>query len=176
MAYNEGASSGNLVLIESQTASNDADIEFTSGISGYDLYYLSFYDVIIQNDGSLLVHYSNDGGSTWIVTDYLTEGPQSRAGGGIGNLDTGFGGVLLINSQSNFSNRAAAGNCIFYGLKNPSIEKYAFANTSAYVVGAFTAFSISTAQASTTIVNSLRVICDGGNILSGTFKLYGIQN
>lgn len=176
MAYNAGGSSGNLVLIQKQTASNSASLTFTTGISGFDVYYLSYYNVQLQtNLQALLVQYSTDGGSTWVTTNYLTEGMQARAGVAIINMDTSLAGVALCNTANASASQVIAGNCYFYGIGNSTTEKYAFANTVCYT-GGLGAYALGTTQTVTTAVNGFKVLAQSGNLVTGTFKLYGVAN
>ena len=68
------AAKSDLVLISSQTASNDSSISFTSGIdSTYDSYIFKIVNFHPStNVDGLFVNFSTDGGSNWNVTKTTT--------------------------------------------------------------------------------------------------------
>ncbi len=174
MAYNEGASSGNLVLIESQTASNVASVNFTAGISGYSIYYLYYYNVSSgNNNDSLQMLLSIDGGSSYINTGYDNAGVYAWTGN-VSSANRSSTGIVLTNSQDAFTLGSG-----YTTLFNPSnaIERQSITS----MVNRFTGFVISTNYSTisptTSEANAIQINYDsGGNVVTGTFKLYGVQN
>src|SRR6056300_1922782 len=69
-ALDAGVSTGDLILLSTQTASASATIEFTSGIdSTYDSYVFKFINIHPQTDGQQFrFQTSTDGGSNYGVT------------------------------------------------------------------------------------------------------------
>jgi len=69
-----GVSTGDVVLLSSQTASDSASLSFTSGIdSTYGEYIFKFYALNLATDGAnFLLNFSTDGGSNYNVTKTTT--------------------------------------------------------------------------------------------------------
>jgi hypothetical protein len=69
-AISAGASG--LVLLDTQTASASASLDFTTDIDAtYDAYFLQVGDIVPATDGAdLLVRFSTDGGSSYFATNY----------------------------------------------------------------------------------------------------------
>lgn len=170
--------SGQLVLISSQTASNSASIIFTSGISGYDLYYLSFYDVTLAtNAQSLLLQYSTDSGSTYISTNYSAQATfSSGTGGASGNVSTPAGALLVLSNDNTLPSYPIVGYATLYGLLSTSYQKMTISLCNSLAAGAVIQETICTNNSSTSVVNALKILSSSGNISTGKFKLYGILN
>jgi hypothetical protein len=173
MAYNEGASSGNLVLIQKQTASNSASIEFKTGISGFSTVLFVYENVIPGTDVSYLhVVVSNDGGASYVVTNYTAGCKYIQWDAVIWantseatqfDLTTSMPSAGIGTSGSFHAvNVGIAANCQFYGM------------------GTFPASAASQMQCvnggsvATNSVNAFKFAFNAGNIASGTFKLYGV--
>ena len=179
-----GGGSGNLVLIQEQVASNSADLTFTSGISGYDNYVLKFNNVIASvNNADLYIQFSTDGGSSYSAVNYITTGWQSLEGIGLSNISSIAQGCALATWGADFSLGAAYptdGYFNLYNLTSGSIIK----NVQAFSLGQgnsggvhVVSCNVNTQWQVTTAVNALKVqFSAAGNITSGTFKLYGVQN
>src|SRR5210317_2499009 len=73
-ALDAGVSTGDLILLSTQTASASATIDFTSGIdSTYDSYVFKFINIHPQTDGyNFIFNGSSDGGSNYNVTKTTT--------------------------------------------------------------------------------------------------------
>ena len=171
-----GASSGNLVLISSQTASNSAAINFTSGITGYDVFYLQYYGVVTSSANEFLqMQFSTDAGATYSSTGYRNAGVYAITSGGSGassNLSTGI--VLVDNTDVT---NPSCGACKIFNLTSGSLVKQTLGDMNNYssteILLTYNAGNWST----TSVVNALSInFKSGTNIISGTFKLYGVQN
>lgn len=169
--------SGNLQLLETQVASNDSTIDFVNGIIGYDQYKLVFTDVeldtITQN---LQVQYSTDGGGTWENTSYANINAYA-SGTGTG----AFGGAttsnsLLFNVENTQPLLKASGEAVFTNLGNGAL--YSNVNSIGNCVngGELIQERCNGYWGDVSIVNGLRLSSSSGNILTGTFKLYGVIN
>jgi len=174
-AYSSTAG-GNLVLIQSQTASSSASINFTTGISAtYNNYQFIYSNVVPATSTAVLnFNVSVNGGSTWVNTGYqggfwsipynsatitnanstttiIISGPLSTTAG------VGVNGYIYCNDVTNGSNMQVSGQNCFNG--------------STTGLGAVGWFSSTTGQTS---VNGFQFIMSSGNISTGTFTLFGI--
>jgi hypothetical protein len=178
---NVGATSGNLVLISSQVASNTAALTFTTGITNaYDVYKLVYYGVLPVSGATptLNLQISTNGGSSYINTGYAAYDSFSYAAGIVQSQATASGaaGFIIGNSTDNTSNVPCAGFAYLYNLTNSSYYKFCQRfNTGFFSGGLFSAAGAGS-YPSTTNVNALQVVMSTGNISTGTFKLYGITN
>jgi hypothetical protein len=165
---------GNLVLIQTQTASGSASIIFTTGITTtYNNYKLIISNYVPANNSvNLLLQYSSNGGSSYITTGYLSDEMYSAYNNASG-LNTGFSattGVILNLSVANTATTGSPGEYTFYQLTSgyyPSMmgmhtrmDGLLCVNGSVYNTGI--------------VVNALKISCSAGNIATGTFSLYGI--
>ena len=179
MSHNSGASSGNLVLISKQTASTSASINFTS-VTGFDVYYLDYYGVInATNNDPLELRVSTNGGVSYSNAGYIAFGYFCYQAGGLvqnpaGAAQTGF---FLANAPDNAAATPTCGNAYIYNLANTAFNKYCMTTNVQYYGGFPVMEQISNVWPTTTAVNALQIITtSGGNINSGTFKLYGVAN
>ena len=172
MAYNAGASSGNLVLIQEQVASASADLEFTTGIT-YNEYVLRINNLEVSVDQeSLYCTLSINGGSTYLAANYVGNIINFRldlAGVGIGGNPTD----KWYLSQVVNSSTTQSGQYYFSDMLtgNPSMN------------GQITPFnfgveygSLAFGRQSTGAINAIKIFPGSGNIAQGTFKLYGVQD
>lgn len=176
-----GASSGNLVLIESQTASASADLTFTNSFAGYDVLYLVHYGVIASvNDTTLYLNFSTDGGATYDTSAiYYQRGFSSGVGIGLvtQNLDNQTAAAINTAIGLGTPNAGASGFSYIYSVNSSTVDKNIITcgvcNSATYSV---LRSDIAVIYDSVTPVNALRLQMATGNITSGTFKLYGIVN
>ena len=186
-SYNAAVSTGNMVLISSQTASASASISFTTGIDStykeYQFWCINCHPA--TNDVFLTFNLSTDGGSNYNVTKtstsfiaYLNEagsdgGLQYQGGSdlaqstsfqilteGIGNSndDHGSGILQLFNPASTTYVKHFIGN----------FEK---SNGTGYSVNSYTAGYGNTTSA----INAVQFKMSSGNIDDGTILMYGIK-
>lgn len=169
-----------LELLETQTAADDASIDFTSNIDDtYEKYIIEFNDVIPATDGQQLrVRTSTDAANFDTgASDYeFTQTYQaSSAASATDNESTGSNYVPITHTTGS----AAGENC------SGTLEIYAPASAS------FTAFSCRSvgfdasgnlyrnlsggARKAAEDVNGIRLYFGSGNITSGEFKLYGVK-
>lgn len=168
---------GALVQIGStQTASNSTTINFTSGIdTTYDTYLFVISDVIPQGgtSTSLWLRFSDDGGSSYISTNY-----QSGRITFLYNNATAFNDNLTsameIAGGISSSTRGACGFIWLYGLatsNQPTAYSNVYINT-----GSLTAAARSITKNTTTSgVDAIRFLMANGNIGSGSFTLFGLR-
>ncbi len=174
------ASTGALVFLSSQTASNSATVDLeTTFDSTYATYMVVASNIMVQNDNATL------GARLKITGTYQTasykwnsNGPTSAANTYVGynsssdsilymlnDLENNAGFVnefvLYINEPTNTSNyKCVWGTGISWDQGNNQIQNQQFAG--AYFGG-------------TGAMTGIRFLCSSGNISSGTFRLYGIK-
>ena len=174
------ASTGALVFLSSQTASNSATVDLeTTFDSTYATYMVVASNIMVQNDNATL------GARLKITGTYQTasykwnsNGPTSAANTYVGynsssdsilymlnDLENNAGFVnefvLYINEPTNTSNyKCVWGTGISWDQGNSQIQNQQFAG--AYFGG-------------TGAMTGIRFLASSGNISSGTFRLYGIK-
>lgn len=169
---------GGRVLIQSQTATNVATIDFTTGITGYAYYELECLNVLpITDNVDFQMQFSIDAGMTWTGgTSYIYFGlnPDSSANTFSGYKDVGTSQFAITPGNSNSANYAFNGIIELYGFVNLSKQiTWSFAATTAALntqqnlgAGRFTVTASD--------VNGIRVKFASGNISTGLFRLFGI--
>lgn len=175
MAYNAGASSGNLVLIQKQTASASALLEFKNIPATYDNLKLLMYGVTSSGTSALRGQYSYDNGSTYKSdAAYVIGLSQSTSGGSGNNWASGQTNFTLIVDINNTASCQACGEANFY---NVATSIYPVMTTTTQTVGNGYSFFTAgcTYNGAAGIVNAFSIFPDAGTF-SGTFKLYGIVN
>ena len=175
MAFNSGASSGNLVLLSSQLASGASIIEFKSVITtAFDDYVLRCSNVTGAGGANVAqFQYSTNNGVSYLsAANYNRTGLFSNSAGGgfyfTGGQTAGYvvpeidtSGTQQCISIVNFMNITAGtvNPCLFgQSMMGPAtrMDNWAYEYAGAIAV------------------NALKVYPDAGTF-SGTFKLYGVQ-
>lgn len=170
---------GSLVLLETQTASSSASLNFASSISSsYDTYKIEIVNLVPATDNqALLMRFSTNGGTSYDSSSiYDTCGFRFNAGGQAtfgGNSQAYFG---IVNSTSNTGTQGGA--CASLTLQNPlssSLWK-GFTGQACDYENATTAsaYSLGGYYRSTTAVNAFQFFFASGNIASGTIRVYGV--
>lgn len=176
----KSADTGSLVLIQSQTVTNQARASFTTGLDiTYSMYLIEVYNIVPQTDATQLnVVFSVDGGSNWLNADYqhtrfanangsamAVAGSGSDSvialGGGLGSAtgESFAGRMWLYNPSGAVNYKMIAGDAVYYS-SGPNVTRISFG-------GAYTG-----AQ---TAINAISFIMSSGNI-NGTFVLYGMRS
>ena len=178
-----GSTGASLVLIQSQTASSSATLDFTTGISSTYLNYLFVLNNVkpVNANRALYMRFSTDGGSTYQTTNYYYINEARRATDGVDV--SGYSGGSGINSAIVFgdqisSNSGENGMSGTIQIIDPagSNQKMAvgfggFLRASSYAATC----TLAGFWGTTTAVNAIRFLIDSGNIASGTISLYGIK-
>lgn len=170
---------GSNQLISTQTASSSATINFTGLTSAYGYYYVVYWGVLPGTSTAQLgVRVSTDNGSTYSTTGYYYAATQqstlpqtttqsaangtlySIAGTAANNSPNTGAGILKIINPSQSSSYHQLSNKIVYVAPDGTVQT---------VIGACV-------WTSATAINAFQFIygVGGGNIASGTFKLYGV--
>lgn len=177
-AYVDNATAQDVVLLETQTASSSATIDFTSLSTDYRTFKIVYDSVVPATDGSqLYIRTSTDGGSTFDngSSDYqyvrhlaVTTSSSAFAATTTHIVATG-GGVGSGTGES------ANGEVTLF---NPSGTSYTYIQaTASYMDNLGRPDWSSTAgfRAASEDVDAIQFLFASGNIASGTFKLYGYK-
>ena len=174
------------VLLEEQTASNSASLDFLTGIGAdYDHYELEFLNVLPETDAQgLRIRVSTDG-STFISTATYVGTTRTRtsaaADGGV-EADPAAPSTGMWVTGSDVSNSAArggvSGTVKFYNV-NQSDHFIHFIGDSVYPINGAT---VSLVRANmgwwrnvAAAISGVQVIMESGNLVSGTVRLYGVR-
>jgi len=171
---------GDLVLLETQTAATDASIAFITGIdSTYSQYLFEVINFVPSVDGAALwARVSTDTGSTWKsgASDYGFCGLYATTTGTSGvTYDAAGSYFIVISDTGNVGNEK--GNAAFK-ISEPSssteIKEMSVVNSTYNAASTGVWQSLGGSYISTTAVDGVRFTAATGFITSGTFKLYGI--
>ena len=178
-------SGGGLNLISTQTASDSASIDFTSGIdSTYKEYIFKLYDIHPTNDGVDIRVNFRDGGSSFDATKtssffwtYHDEGGsttilQYSTGRDLAqstSADALSGNIGADNDQSGVA------TLHLFDPSNTTFVKHYIATSNVYEDGNYTINSYSAGYCNTTsAIDGVQFIMSSGTIQSGTIKMYGV--
>jgi hypothetical protein len=171
-----------LVFLESQIASNSATIDFTASIDdNYNEYIIRGTNVLPATDATdLQFRVSEDAGVSFKsgVLDYKQAVWVVLEGGASASFSsTGTTSVVLFNSQSNLSARAASFELHIFAPSDTSGWKLMkFDATSGHNTQGLQIWSGSGAYVGTSnAINAVRFFISSGNIASGTFTVYGVR-
>lgn len=170
---------GRLVLISSASASNDATIDFTSGIDGkYAAYLLVGTTVHPATDSQgILLRISI--ASSFISADYRWVSSQvfdNATASLIGS--TSDSSIKMQDTIGNATGESVAFAAIISNPADTVREKHIFGITGGHdasVAETATYFSGSY-RGATSAIDGLRVLFASGNIATGEFSLYGLGN
>lgn len=183
-AFVTAAPGSSLVLIQAQTASASAAIDFTTGIgSTYDEYLVVFSNVVpATDDAQITLQVSEDGGSTWKTTsgDYgvaYNVGTEGAINTAVGSAAT-TAIPLTFSTSSTASTGGTSGEVKFFKPSGTVAHKHFvfdsyFARTSSAQNGRVT--GAGRYKATVNAINAIRFIETAGNIASGGFYLYGVK-
>jgi len=176
-----GGGTGSRVLIQSQTASGSATIDFTTGITGYTYYEMEFLGVVPATDNTdLQMQFSNNAGVSWTAGtayQYFTTNTDSGAST-FSAVVSGAGGDSKYVLAPGTSNDAS------YGL-NGIVQLFAFAASNPQFTGSLVSTATTTLDTLQCLsagrcgiggaaTNGVRLKFSSGNISVGTFRLFGI--
>lgn len=176
MATNNAKNNLPWKLIQSQTASNVASLNFTTGITSvYSVYVIILDGLIpITTAQDLQMQVSTNGGSTYINTGYQS-----------GTIRASYNSTTLVNAANittsvnltggvNSAGVGASGTIFCYNLNNGNTN--AFMGMVSWQGATFIGVGWSGATGpGTTTVNAMQFTFTSGNIASGTVSLYGLQ-
>jgi hypothetical protein len=182
-----GGGGGSWVLIQTQTASSSATIDFTSGItSTYDAFAVVLSGVVPATDAvNILMLSSANSGSTWRGSgNYAWNSTMTR--GVDHKYLAGTSGQTSFQLNGGYTTNGKLSNSVEYAFDAvmflhdlASATKYAkyMIDATYYDNGADYSWRVAGAGLffHTSATNGLRFQMSSGNIASGTFSLYGIK-
>ena len=176
-----GAATGGVTLIEAETASNSATLDFACPSGTYDAFMFVFVNILPATDGAdLTMRMSTDSGSSFDSgTNYAWATFVWRAAAtATAGVDSGGTAINLTNYdiENTASEGGMTGHII---LANPAstashkriIGKNTFMDTSGFNLG----IENSGKYLSTTAVTDVQFLMSSGNITSGAVYCYGMQ-
>lgn len=183
-----GLAEGSLVPISEQTASASSSISFTSGIdSTYPIYLFEFINIHpSSNNRDLRFNLSTDSGSNYNVTKtttyFLTSHTEDDSFTELqykpnDDLAQSTSDQPICRGIGGNSDESGSGFLYLFNPSNTTYVKHFLSNTQAYGQGGYTVQQFVGGYGNTTsAVNGVRFNLNGGNIDSGTIKLYGIKD
>jgi hypothetical protein len=178
---------GALTLIQTQTASSSATIDFTSNIdSTYDSYVFKFINMHpANNDIGLYFNLSTDGGSNYNVTktstNFYAYHYESDSSTGLtyytsGDLAQSTGNQLLTGGTGNDNDQAISGELTIYNPSSTTFVKHFMANISSTEADdRENNYYIAGYGNTTSAINAVRFLFGSGNIDDGIIKMYGVK-
>jgi hypothetical protein len=185
-----GVSTGDVVLLSSQTADGDASISFTSGItSTYGEYIFKFYNINPGTDAAeLQFNASTDGGSNYGIEKTTTyfrayhyeddnayDPSASLQYDGGSDLAEGTGAKILVNNIGNGADESAAGEFHFFNPSSTTYVKHFYSEITNMINWpgndhVFTGGYVNT----TTAINAVKFDVNTG-VFDGTIKMWGVK-
>ena len=177
----------NLILISTQTASNSANISFTSGLNGtYDEYQFKFINIHPATDNAeLQFNFSTDGGNNYNVTKTTTFFlAQHAEDDSYSSLEYGASRDLAQStSYQNISvgvgsdaDQNVNGSLTLFNPSSTTYVKHFLSVTNSSQGSDYCTTSYSAGYGNTTsAINAIRFVMTSGNIDDGVIKLYGVK-
>ena len=178
---------GSMTLLQTQTASSSASIEFTSNIdSTYDSYIFKFYDIHPSGTNTELdVAFSSNGGSSYGIAKTTTAFYALHNEADSVTTLTYSTGTDLAQSTSaknlmvnvgDGDDESGAGTMQLFNPSSSTFVKHFIANVNIYDEGAQTVNRYTAGYINTTsAINAVKFSMSSGNMDNGVIKLYGIS-
>jgi hypothetical protein len=183
-AYNAAVSTGNMVLISSQTASNSASISFTTGIdSTYKEYQFWFINMDAVSASYLHFNFSTDGGSNYNVTKTSTyinvyhnesgaDAALAYSDGQALEQSTAFQEFSSLKTGSTCN---ASGSLILFNPASTTFVKHFMIDMSNNNSPYSEHYLVAGYGNTTSAINAIQFKTTTGNLESGTILMYGIK-
>lgn len=168
-----------LCLIQSQPASNSTTIDFTGKItSSFSTYLVKMSDIIpATNNANLLLTFSVDNGANFLASNYKwTNKTSTSNAGNAASQSASDSSIRIADTLQNGASNGLCGDLQLYDMNNGTLVPKCYAMTTMMgsgPVGVVTAMG--GMNTGVTAINAIRFAMSSGNITSGTFTLYGIQ-
>lgn len=173
------ATSSAWVLISTGTASSSAAIDFTdlsTTYSAYKIIYNNLYPGTTNTQFTIL--FSTTNGSSFITSNYQYTGMAQGTGSYAAAANTNSSSILLSNSVAFYTNTntVGAGEITLFNPAGSQATKLLTHLGSSYAGSPLNPVVYSTMgmYVTASAVNAVRLQMQGGNIGTGTFKLYGV--
>jgi len=175
-----GADLGRLELIDTQTVSSVANVDFESiKETIYNVHLLTINNLDYSSDQETInIRFTNDGGTSYESSGYHYDSQRNVVD--IGSLQiqsTSSSTIELTRLTSNATNEMSNGYVYLYNLGDSSKYKYTtHMLTGIYYTGEYYSVYGAGAYAVAETVNGIRILdSGGGGTLSATMSLYGIK-
>ena len=182
-----GVSTGSVVLLSSQTASDSASLTITSGIdSTYTSYILKFYYFYPDTDYSnLQINFSTDSGSNYgvaITSTYFYAGNYDSDSFAAFAYDTSAdladsGDYQdLVGNTGNDGSKGASGELYLFNPASTTYVKHFYSRFSSWRATDLLQNSFAGGYCNTTsAINAISVKFASGNITAGKLKMWGVK-
>ena len=169
---------GQLELIQTQTITSATLVEFNL-TGNYDVYFLTFNDVVLVDTKELLLRFSDDGGASFEASSYDYTNQRGDSGGTFAEVKyVGDSHITGITGNGASTNETQNGYMYFYEMLDGS--KYGFMTFQSMGFD-------SSGNAEFCFGSGLRKVQDvydaiqfkdsgGSGVQSGVFSLYGIKD
>ena len=192
-ALPSAVSGGAMTLLETQTASSSATIDFTSDIdSTYDEYVFKFYDIHPETDGKhFMVNFTTDGTNFNVTKTTTTFRAQHNEADGSTDLSYQSGGATDITSsdlaqstedqlisvdQGSDNDQCCIGELYLFSPSSTTFVKHFLATSNGVLTVDYSNQRIIAGYLNTTsAITGVRFLFNSDNIDAGTIKLYGIK-
>jgi hypothetical protein len=179
-ATSGGSGSGSFVLVEEHTASNSAELDFTTCItSTYDTYSVQLVGIVPSSAGDTLLMQmaTSSGYDTGSDYNWFRFAANAGGSGAAGSAsDTSFTIVVRPNTGPSGGN----GNVMLYNPNPGTLYPTIMGQTTSYDNGnsnVFTSQTLGGSYASTTAITGFRFLFNNShNIASGTARCYGLTH
>ena len=177
-----GVSTGDVVLLATQTASSDASLAFTSGIdSTYKEYIFSFENMHSTNDGANFTFQAGASYNTSITSAaFRSENSDSGSnnfGFAAANIQgNGTGEQMMYHELDNDNDSAVCGVLHLFNPSSTTYVKQWFSRVQG-TKNSDTSMEVYTAGYlnTTSALTQVRFTIASGSIQSGTIKMYGVK-
>jgi hypothetical protein len=188
-----GAAGGGWFLIQTQTASNSATLDFTTGINSTykNFVFVMNYLVPVTDEVDLTINFSTNAGSAWLTSavygytnnlwDAANNGPSTT--NNVGNSAialylTGDNNTVIWDIDSEASG-GLSGLLWCYDFSNTLNTKMITSDSTWRAGGSATACARSATSGiieETGAINGVRFLMSSGSISTGSIALYGLKN
>ncbi len=174
---------GAWVYIASQTASASSSVDFTAIENAtYTHHMVAFYDVLLATAGDLMIRIREAGGSAWIAANFNggAFGLQGYGSAVVTNFSSNGTGIPINHTTLNTgTNQNAHGHAFLSRLNDTSNNRPGIWGTckmeSTGGRPGVSVFGGSNDNQDSDGYDGIRFISPAGNIVSGTFALYGLK-
>ena len=183
--FEAGDLGGSMVLLSTQTASNSANLSFTSGIdSTYDSYVFKFINIHPVTDDTIFQVNFRDGSTAYdaakTTTFFDANLGEDGSGGSLGyvtgsDLAQSTSAQRLTRSVGNGNDESTSGELFLYSPSSTTFVKHFIATTNTYVYSNYSFNQFVAGYCNVTAaIDGVQFAMLSGNIDSGVIKMYGI--